>query len=129
MIVNDRVDLAVLGGAAGVHLGQEDIPLKAARRMMGNQAIIGVSCQTLTHARQAEREGADYIGFGSVFKTQTKPDRSPMDLKLLQRVMREIRIPVFAIGGITCENVGRLREVGVERGAGWRDVFFYKKIS
>ena len=73
VIMNDRVDLAIAAGADGVHLGQEDIPIKDARRMIGPKAVIGVSCQSYEHARQAQRDGADYIGFGSVFKTLTKP--------------------------------------------------------
>ena len=122
LIINDRVDLAMIAQVPGVHLGQEDVLLKIARRMMGEKAIIGVSCQTLEHARRAQREGADYIGFGSIFKTQTKPGRMPMDLKILQKVIREIKIPVFAIGGIGRENIGLLRALGVSRVAVCRDV-------
>lgn len=121
-IVNDRVDLAMSSGADGVHLGQEDMPLKEARRIMGDQAIIGISCQTYAHARRAERDGADYIGFGSVFRTLTKPGRSPMDLELLRRVVRDIQIPVFAIGGITPDCMAGLRDLGVERFAVCRAV-------
>jgi thiamine-phosphate pyrophosphorylase len=128
-IINDRVDLTILTGAAGVHVGQEDIPIREARKLLGSRKIIGVSCQTLDHARLAERDGADYIGFGSVFKTQTKPGRSPMDLKVLQSVMRKISIPVFAIGGITCKNIGRLRELGVERVAVCREICLSKDIA
>ena len=121
-VVNDRVDLAMIAGVSGVHLGQKDIPLKVARTMMGDQAMIGVSCQTFEDARRAEREGADYIGFGSVFKTQTKPERPPMDVKLLAKVMSRIKIPVFAIGGIGCEHIGSLRRLGVKRVAICRDI-------
>ena len=128
-IVNDRLDLAVLSNAPGVHVGQEDVPVGEARKLLGSRKIIGVSCQTLDHARLAQRGGADYIGFGSVFKTQTKPGRSPMDLKVLQAVTREISIPVFAIGGITCKNIGRLRELGVERVAVCRDICCAPDVS
>src|SRR3990167_7876511 len=83
-IVNDRVDLALASQAAGVHLGQDDLPISEARKLMGKKAIIGVSCQNLIQAQEAKKQGADYIGFGSVFKTETKPDRQPMDLKLLK---------------------------------------------
>ena len=114
-IINDRVDLAMMAGANGVHLGQDDIPLKVARRMMGAKAIIGVSCQTFEHAKKAEREGADYIGFGSVFKTLTKPQRDPMDLNLLKKVINEIRVPLFAIGGINLSNIRELSDIGVRR--------------
>lgn len=114
-IMNDRVDLALACRSAGVHLGQDDMPVSVARKLMGSEAIIGTSCQNLQQARHAEEEGADYIGFGSVFKTKTKPDRSPMDLKLLEEVLREIEIPVFAIGGIDQQNIGTLRQIGVRR--------------
>jgi thiamine-phosphate pyrophosphorylase len=115
VIVNDRVDLAMASYAAGVHLGQEDIPLAEARQKMGPDGVIGISCQTLEQAKKAQDEGADYIGFGSVFKTLTKPGRSPMDLDVLKKVIREIRIPVFAIGGITVENLKLLDVCNVHR--------------
>ena len=114
-IINDRVDVAIAAEADGVHVGQDDLPVKVARRMMGRRAIIGASCQTLTQARLAEREGANYIGFGSVFKTLTKPERQPMDLKLLAHVVSSIKIPVFAIGGIHAGNVHLLKGMGVKR--------------
>ncbi len=114
-IVNDRVDLAAASEADGVHLGQEDIPLWQARKLLGPLKIIGVSCQTIAQARQAEKDGADYIGFGSVFKTKTKPERNPMDAKLISLVAKEIQIPVFFIGGITLENVGQVLQNGAKR--------------
>ena len=128
-IVNDRVDLAVAAGADGVHLGQEDLPLKEARRMMGSRAIMGVSCQNYEQARRAERDGADYIGFGSVFSTLTKPGRSPMNLQLLRKAARDIRIPVFAIGGITPAHISNLRVLGVERFAVCRAICKARNIE
>ena len=113
VIMNNRADLAIVGGADGVHLGQDDVPVKDARRMLGPKAMIGVSCQSYEHARQAQNEGADYIGFGSVFKTLTKPERNSMNLDLLKKVVHEVSIPVFAIGGITRENISVLRAIGV----------------
>ena len=112
-IVNDRADICHAVGAAGVHLGQEDLPLPEARRLLGDKYVIGASCQTIAQVRRAVAEGADYIGFGSVFKTLTKPDRSPMDLTLLEQVVRETPVPVYAIGGITAENIDKLLAVGV----------------
>ena len=114
-IMNDRVDVALACGASGVHLGQEDLPVSFARKVMGPEAIIGASCQNFKQAKRAEQEGADYIGFGSVFKTKTKPHRLPMDLKLLEEVLLKIKIPVFAIGGIDQENILTLRQIGVQR--------------
>ena len=114
-IINDRIDLAITSGASGVHLGQDDVPVKLARRVMGPNALIGVSCQTFVQAQIAMKEGADYIGFGSVFKTLTKPDRHPMDIKLLKRIIKNIPIPVFAIGGIDLKNALQLNGIGVQR--------------
>ena len=128
-IVNDRVDLACLSGAGGVHLGQDDISCRQARRMMGPKAMIGVSCQTYEHARKAQNEGADYIGFGSVFKTQTKPHRRPMDMKILRRVIGQMHVPVFPIGGINRSNVGVLTAMGIERAAVCRDILLAKDVG
>lgn len=128
IIMNDRVDLAIAAGADGVHLGQDDVPIKDARRMLGARAVIGVSCQSYEHARQAQSEGADYIGFGSVFKTLTKPERNPMNLDLLKKIVREIFIPVFAIGGVTLENIPALRAVGVRHFAVCRAVCTARNI-
>lgn len=114
-IINDRADLALACCASGVHLGQDDLPVKAARRILGPQAIIGVSCQTVIHAKRAQAEGADYLGFGSVFKTLTKPDRQPMDLALLQKALNRTKIPVFPIGGINLTNLPHLRALGLSR--------------
>ena len=128
-IINDRVDLAIMADADGVHLGQEDIPIALARRMMKPDAIIGVSCQTLAQAKAAQNDGADYIGFGSVFKTQTKPGRSAMDLKLLASVARKVSIPMFAIGGISRANIETLLPLGVSRVAICRDICESKDVK
>jgi len=125
-IVNDRADLTILSGADGLHVGQEDIDLLSARKMMGQGKIIGVSCQNLAQARKAQAQGADYIGFGSVFQTQTKPGRQAMNLDLLQKVIKEIKIPVFPIGGISRKNIGQLIPLGVSRAAVCRDILLAK---
>jgi len=125
-IVNDRADLSILSGADGVHVGQEDIDCLLARRLMGPGRIIGVSCQTLSQALKAQDQGADYIGFGSVFQTETKPDRQAMDLDLLQKVISRLKIPVFPIGGISRENVGQLIPLGISRVAVCRDILLAK---
>jgi thiamine-phosphate pyrophosphorylase len=121
-IVNDRVDIALLSDASGVHVGQDDLPLTEARKILGPRKIIGTSCQTLRHIRRAGKEGADYIGFGSVFKTLTKPDRPSMDLALLRRAAREAPVPMFAIGGITRENLKDVLACGQGRIAVCRDI-------
>ncbi len=114
-LINDRVDLALASRCDGVHLGQEDLPVATARQMLGPRAIIGVSCQDLKAVDEANKAGADYIGFGSVFKTATKPERSEMDLNLLKKAAARSSIPLFAIGGITLENLGLVKAAGVKR--------------
>ena len=124
-IVNDRADLARSTGASGVHVGQDDLSVAAARQVCGRSLLVGKSCQTLDHVRAAYREGADYVGFGSVFKTLTKPGRSPMDLDALRKVVlysARVKLPVFAIGGIKKENVARVRACGVARIAVCREI-------
>ena len=115
LIVNDRLDLALASRADGVHLGQDDLPLAAARKIAGPHMIIGQSCQTWAHAMNAQQEGADYIGFGSVFETLTKPDRVPMDFNVLKKVARKVKVPLFAIGGIAVDRIAPLKSLGVER--------------
>jgi thiamine-phosphate pyrophosphorylase len=114
-IINDRVDVAAIAECDGVHLGQDDLPVGKARSLVGRGRIIGASCQTWAHCLKAQRDGADYIGFGSVFTTKTKPDRLPMDLKVLQKTLRCATVPVFPIGGIDRGNVGILKRLGVIR--------------
>ncbi len=128
-IVNDRVDVSLLAGADGVHVGQDDISYAQARRLLGPKALIGVSCQNWAQAQQAQKDGADYIGFGSVFKTKTKPDRHPMDIKLLQQVWQGMSIPVFPIGGISRGNISVLADQGIARVAVCRDILLAKNMG
>ena len=123
-LVNDRVDLMQILDADGIHLGQEDIPISAARRLIGNRnKIIGRSTHSLDQARRAEREGADYIAFGPLFATPTKPTYRPVGLQKIRSVLRAVRVPVVCIGGIDCENVNRVVESGATRVAVVRAVF------
>ena len=101
VIVNDRLDVALASAAAGVHLGQEDLPLEAARRVAGDRLVIGVSTHDVAEARRAADGGADYVGFGPMFATSSKPDaQRPRTLDDLARVRAALRIPIVAIGGI-----------------------------
>ena len=114
-IVNDRPDLAVLAGADGVHVGQGDVSVKAARTIVGPRALIGVSTHSIDQARQAVLDGADYIGVGPIFPSQTKEfDRFP-GLDLLRAVSAEIRLPAFAIGGIGPDNLVAVLQTGIGR--------------
>lgn len=96
---------------------------------MGQGKIVGVSCQNLAHALKAQAQGADYIGFGSVFETKTKPERHAMDLDLLQKVITKVKIPVFPIGGISRKNIGQLIPLGVTRAAVCRDILLAKNVT
>jgi thiamine-phosphate pyrophosphorylase len=126
-IVNDRADLAFFSGADGLHVGQDDLDCRQARKILGPGKIVGVSCQNLQQAAAAQALGADYIGFGSVFETQTKPGRQAMDLSLLRDVIKKIEAPVFPIGGISRRNISRLVPLGVRRAAVCRDILLAKK--
>ena len=114
-IINDRVDLALLSGSDGVHLGQDDVSIKEARKILGDKVIIGASCQSLAHLRKAERDGADYVGYGTIFRTLTKPEREPQDLDRAAQVIKHAAVPAFAIGGIGLNNISQLKDRGIER--------------
>ncbi len=104
-IVNDRVDVAMAAQADGVHLGQDDFPIPLARKLMGSKAVIGGSASSLEEARKCFLEGADYVGFGPVFFTTSKEDAGPAGgLELLEKIIREIPLPVVAIGGLNQDN-------------------------
>lgn len=112
-IVNDRVDVALAVDADGVHLGQDDLPLEAARRLMGRRRIIGISVDTVEEAERAQRGGADYLGAGPVFATSSKADAGPvMGPEGLREICRAVRIPVVGIGGVNAQNARRVVEAG-----------------
>jgi thiamine-phosphate pyrophosphorylase len=111
--VNDDVELARLSAAHGVHLGQEDLPIARAREVLGPQAIVGRSVGTAEEALDAVREGADYLGVGTVYATPTKPDAEVAGPLLLREVSRlELSVPWFAIGGVTLESAREVSEAG-----------------
>jgi thiamine-phosphate pyrophosphorylase len=114
-IINDRVDVALAVQADGVHLGQEDLPVAATRQILGKEKIIGVSAHTLEQAGQAQQQGADYIGVGPIFETQTKDvGYSPVGIKFLRLVAKEVEIPKVAIGGITAQNAFEIVSAGAD---------------
>jgi thiamine-phosphate pyrophosphorylase len=116
LIINDSAELARKIGADGVHLGEDDPMVAHARDVLGRDKIIGVSCYgKIERGINAERDGADYVAFGTPFFTPTKPERTPTSFDVLREAVSRIKsIPVFAIGGITPENAESVLETGVD---------------
>lgn len=114
LIINDRIIVAKLAGADGVHLGQEDASLEDARKILGKEAIIGRSTHSQAQAIEAQEEGFDYIGVGPVFKTPTKPKLRPVGLGLVEFAARKLRIPFVAVGGIDERNVEQVKKSGAK---------------
>lgn len=113
LLINDNVNVALRSGADGVHLGQDDLPLQEARKMLGPNKIIGISTHTVEEAMEAEQGGADYVGVGSVFATQTKLDANVLSIDYIREICQAVSIPAVAIGGIKEENMDALRDAGV----------------
>ena len=115
LIVNDRCDLAVAVDADGVHLGQGDLPIAYARRLLGPDKIIGLSTHSVAQVQEAMRGQPDYLGFGPIFSTSTKADHDPVvGLEGLRAVRALTRLPIFAIGGITAETAGKVMAAGAD---------------
>ena len=114
LIINDYVDIAKAVDAHGVHLGQEDMPVEEARKVLGKRKIIGISTHSVAQAVRAERAGADYIGFGPIFQTSTKDAGRPKGIDSLRKIRKRTHIAVVAIGGITWENVHEVLESGAD---------------
>lgn len=112
-VIDDNVEIAIKSGADGVHLGQNDMSIPQARRILGNNKIIGATARTAEQAIKAEQEGADYIGSGAVFATSTKSDTVPLSYENLCKICSSVSIPVVAIGGINIENVKSLKDSGI----------------
>lgn len=112
-IVNDRLDLALAADADGVHLGQDDLPPKAARAILGSNKLLGVSTHSLEQGLEAAEQGADYLGIGPIFATGTKATGyEPRGCDIIRQLRARIDLPLIAIGGITLENVGQVIQAG-----------------
>jgi len=115
LIINDRIDIALACGAEGIHLGQDDLPLSYARKILGKKKCIGISVNTLKEAEEAEKGGADYLGVGPVYDTPSKRDLKailgPSGLKVIRE---KVKIPILAIGGINAENVMEVMSCGAD---------------
>lgn len=117
LIINDRVDIALAVGADGVHLGQSDLPCHIARKILGNDKIIGLSARNIERAIEAERSGADYLGVGAMFPTLTKTDAKVVTPSVIKEIKNKIKIPVVAIGGISLDNIDKLKGCGIDGAA------------
>lgn len=117
LIINDRLDIAMAVGAAGVHLGQDDLPCAAARRILGEDYLIGVSAHNPAEAKAALQSGADYLGCGAVFGTATKADVKKLGTEGLTAICREKGLPVVGIGGVTADNYREVRVAGADGAA------------
>lgn len=118
LLINDRVDIALACDADGVHVGQSDMPLSVVRSLLGPEKIIGVSCKTPEQAYQAWIDGADYIGCGGVFPTNTKANNQTIGLDGLKAVCSASKLPVVAIGGINMSNASSVMEIDAPNLAG-----------
>lgn len=117
LIINDRLDIAMAVGAAGVHLGQDDLPCAAARKILGEDYIIGVSAHNPAEAKAALQSGADYLGCGAVFGTATKADVKKLGTDGLAAICKAKGLPVVGIGGVTADNYREVRAAGADGAA------------
>ncbi len=129
LIINDNVDAVIGSDADGVHLGQSDMSISEARKILGKNKIIGATAKTVEQAQKAELEGADYLGSGAIFGTTTKDDAKKMDIETLKSITQSVKIPVVAIGGITGENILELRGTGISGAAVVSGIFAQNDIE
>ncbi|MGN0649260.1 MAG: thiamine phosphate synthase [Oscillospiraceae bacterium] len=117
LIINDRLDICMAADAAGVHLGQSDIPCDIARKLLGGNKIIGVSAALPEEAAKAQADGADYLGVGAVFATSTKTNTRPVTPEIIRRIRAAVTIPFVVIGGVNAENITQLYGLGINGAA------------
>lgn len=129
LIIDDNIKLALLCGADGVHVGQNDMDAAQARALLGPDKILGVTAKTVEQALKAQEQGADYLGSGAVFGTSTKADALPMTMERLGEICRSVSIPVVAIGGICLENIGKLKGSGAAGAAVVSGIFGAEDIE
>ena len=115
LIVNDHAEIAKKVRVEGVHVGQEDDSIEVVRQKAGRELLVGKSTHSLKQAMAAQREGADYIGFGPIFATPTKPDYAPIGLSDIKRVHTEVSLPIFCIGGLNIDNLQKVIDAGAKR--------------
>lgn len=113
-IINDRVDIAMLCNADGVHVGQSDIPANKVRELIGEDKIVGVSARTVEEAIKAKENGADYLGVGAMFTTTTKLDAKAVSIEELKEIKKAVDLPIVTIGGLSLNNIDKLKECDID---------------
>lgn len=114
LIINDRIDITMAVQAAGVHIGQHDLPAATVRKVIGENMLLGVSASSIAEAIQAQQDGADYLGVGAMFPTGTKTDAESVSMEELQKIRTAVSLPIVVIGGINKGNAGRFKPMGID---------------
>ena len=129
LIIDDRLDVCLAVDAAGLHIGDDELPVSVARQVLGPEKILGVTAKTVKRALEAETSGADYLGTGAIFPTRTKENAPITLISTLKTICQRVAIPVVAIGGLTSENIDQLAETGIAGVAVVRDLMQAEDIE
>ena len=129
LIIDDRLDVCLAVDAAGLHIGDDELPVSVARKVLGPEKILGVTAKTVKRALEAETSGADYLGTGAIFPTRTKENAPITLISTLKTICQTVAIPVVAIGGLTSENIDQLAETGIAGVAVVRDLMQAEDIE
>ncbi len=129
LIIDDRLDVCLAVDAAGLHIGDDELPVSVARKVLGPEKILGVTAKTVKRALEAEKSGADYLGAGAIFPTTTKENAPITLISTLKTICQTVAIPVVAIGGLTSENIDQLMDTGIAGVAVVRDLMQAEDIE
>ena len=129
LIIDDRLDICLAVDAAGLHIGDDELPVSVARQVLGPEKILGVTAKTVKRALEAEEGGADYLGTGAIFPTTTKENAPITLISTLKTICQRVAIPVVAIGGLTSENIDQLIDTGIAGVAVVRDLMQAEDIE
>ena len=129
LIIDDRLDVCLAVDAAGLHIGDDELPVSVARQVLGPEKILGVTAKTVKRALEAEEGGADYLGTGAIFPTTTKENAPITLISTLKTICQRVAIPVVAIGGLTSENIDQLIDTGIAGVAVVRDLMQAEDIE
>ncbi|MFL2097239.1 thiamine phosphate synthase [Marinilactibacillus psychrotolerans] len=129
LIINDRVDICLAVDAAGVHIGDDEMPVKVVRSLIGNEKILGVSAKSIERGKKAEKDGADYLGVGAIFPTETKKDPDRTTIETLNNIAEAVNIPIVAIGGIKESNIENFKHTAISGVAVVSEVMLAEQVS